>query len=96
MMELKRDDIDTPMIVLIGILSAILLFALIVMLMVWYEYAKDHQFQSKVVAEKPAELSSLVSLQQGNINAYRWVNEASQTVAIPIDIAMQKIISKNQ
>jgi nitrogen fixation-related uncharacterized protein len=95
-MSHPKDDIDTSMIALIGILSAILTFAIIVFVMIWYENVKQYEFERKVVAAKPAELSLLNSEQQEMINAYRWVNEASQTVAVPIDLAKQLVIQENQ
>ncbi|MBN2328839.1 MAG: hypothetical protein JXR73_16990 [Candidatus Omnitrophica bacterium] len=95
--EAKRDDLDAPMIALIGFLSAILLFVLIVALQVVYYVFQENEFNAKVVSQKPAELTRVVSEQQEKLyGPYRWVNEASGVVAIPIDAAMDLIVKENQ
>ncbi len=95
-LESHRDDLNTPMIALIGFLSAILLFVLIIAMQVVYYDIHDAAFNAKVVSQRPAELTKVVTEQQEKLNTYRWVNEASGTVAIPIDVAMNLIIKENR
>jgi len=91
-----RDELNTSLIALIGFLSAILLFGLIVGLQVWYYTFKEQEFSRKVVSQRPAELTQVTAKQQEQLHAYRWVNEASHVVAIPIDRAMELVVKEHQ
>ncbi|HXK92083.1 MAG: hypothetical protein HPY51_04400 [Candidatus Omnitrophica bacterium] len=91
-----RDDLNTSLITLIGFLSAILLFALIVGLQIGYYAFKEREFARKVVNERPAELTQTIAKQQEQLHAYRWVNEASREVAIPIGRAMELVVKEHQ
>ncbi|MFB3785443.1 MAG: hypothetical protein ACE15F_03645 [bacterium] len=91
-----RDDLNTSLIALIGFLSAILLFGLIVGLQVWYYTYQEREFARKVVSQRPAELTQVTAKQQEQLHAYRWVNEASRAVAIPIGRAMELVVKEHQ
>ncbi len=94
--ETNRDDLNTPTIVLIGFLSAILLFVLIIGMQVVYYTFQEVEFNAKVLSQKPAELTRALLEQQEKLNAYRWVNEASGTVAIPIQVAMDRVVKDHR
>lgn len=92
----NRNDLDTPTIVLIGFLSAILLFVLIIGMQVLYYTFQEAEINAKVISQKPAELTRTLLEQQEKLNAYRWVNEASGTVAIPIHAAMDRVVKDHR
>ncbi|MGC9328452.1 MAG: hypothetical protein ACP5I1_12525 [Candidatus Hinthialibacter sp.] len=95
--EAKRDNLNTPMIALLGFFTFIFLFVLIAGLQVIYYVFQEQKFHAEVVLQKPAELTQIVSKQQEILHgSYRWVNKASGVVAIPIDAAMDLIVQENR
>lgn len=91
-----RDNIDTPFIALLGFLSALILFVVIIACIAFYNMYNDAEFYQKVVISRPEELSKVVSDQQNQLLGYRWINDASQIVAIPIDTAMDLVVKELQ
>jgi hypothetical protein len=85
----EKDNVRTPTIALIGFLSAIVVFAIIVLLQVMYYWSIEAQRQIKVIDQPSQQLADLVSRQQAKLNEYRWVDEKQWRVAIPINRAMQ-------
>jgi hypothetical protein len=92
----KYEDVNTPLTVLIGILSALLIFVIIVCLQIGYYRMYEDQYYQKVVTQKSDELIQLTADQQERLYSYRWINEASQAVAIPIDVAMDLVVKDEQ
>lgn len=90
----KQDGINTPMIVVIGFFSALIVFCIFVAALVLFYSTSDAEYERKVVNQKTEELTQLVLDQQEQLYGYRWIDEASQTVAIPIDAAMELTVKK--
>jgi hypothetical protein len=89
-------DPSTSRTVLVGFVGTVLLFVIVVALQALYYTTERSEFEKKVLNEVPEELASLRAKQVENLNAYRWVEKASGVVAIPIDRAMQIIVSESQ
>ena len=88
-----RDDVNTPAIALVGLISALLLFAIIILLQVVFYRLEAQQRYEKDVSQPPAELSNLVHNQQARLAEYRWVDEKKKIVAIPIQRAMELVLA---
>jgi hypothetical protein len=86
------DDVNTPVIALVGFISAILFFAIIVLLEVVFYWAEGEQ-HAKDLNQPPQELATLVHNQQARLAEYRWVDQKKGVVAIPIDRAMELVVA---
>ncbi len=91
-MQQSRDDLNTPKIVLIGIISALLIFIIIVAVQAWFYHYYEQIYQERVVNQESEELKNLRANQQEILNSYRWIDQDNNTVAIPIDRAMELVL----
>jgi len=87
-----REDPNAAMTILVGIVSSILLFAIIVALQALFYEVQDSEVERKMLRQGPAELRILRSDQLEQINTYRWVDQANGVVAIPVDRAMDLMV----
>ncbi|RCS54794.1 hypothetical protein DTL42_06620 [Bremerella cremea] len=85
------DDLNTPMIALIGFLSAVVTFICIIGLQAAYlQYSTTHEAEMRNVPF--SNVDSLVTAQQAKLNSgYSWVNKETKTIAMPIDQAMKVV-----
>lgn len=83
-----------PITVLVGIVSAILLVAVIVLLQAHFYRAEQAENQRKRAAMAPEEFSRLRAEQQALLHAYRWIDPQKSVVAIPIDRAMKLVAAE--
>lgn len=90
------DDVNTPLVAMIGFLSCILIFAIIVALTVLYNSALDREQYAKDTSQPYAELDSLLAAQRIKLVDYRWLDEKNQVVAIPIERAMQLVVDTHR
>ena len=88
-----QNDLNTSVIAVVGLLGAILVFAIIVLLMVVF-YRFEARQQAELYRQPPAEVSNLVAEQQAKLARYRWVNEEEKIVAIPISRAMDLVVAE--
>jgi hypothetical protein len=88
-----RNDINTPAIALVGFISAILFFAIVILLQaIFYQYQSQQRLESGA-SQPPLELTNLVQNQQARLAEYRWVDQKKGVVAIPIDRAMALVVA---
>ncbi len=90
-----QDDLNTPVIAVVGLLSAILLVVIIVLLMVIYYHVETREEYDKNFSRAPAELGNLVAKQQATLASFRWVDRQKQIVAVPIDRAMGLVVAED-
>ncbi len=90
----RYDDVNTPVIAAIGLLGAILIFAIILLLVVVFYHADARERVEKHFGAPPAELSNLVADQQAELASYRWVDEKKGIVAIPINRAKELVLEE--
>ncbi len=85
------DDLNTPMIALVGFLSAIVTFICIIGLQAAYlQYATNHEAEKRDVRLEAVE--SILSAQKAKLNSgYGWVNKETKTISMPIDQAMKVV-----
>ena len=88
-----RDDVNTPVIAMVGLISALLFFASIILLEVMFYHMEAQQRFEKDVSQPFPELTALVQRQQAKLADYRWVDEKKGIVAIPIDRAMELVVA---
>jgi hypothetical protein len=88
-----RNDVNTPVIAMVGFLSAILFFAIVVFLEVLF-YRTEAQQRTVDNAVPAQELTTLVQNQQARMAEYRWVDQKKGQVAIPIHRAMELVVAE--
>ncbi len=86
------DDVDTPMIALVGITSAVFLFVLIIALLAWFNATEQRELRQKIVEPPNEKLEQLDAKQLESINVYRLVDPKKGVIAIPIDRAMDLVL----
>ncbi len=80
--------------VLVGIISAIMLFVVVVLLQALFYRVERGEARRKVEAVVPEELTRLRALQLDQLNSYRWVDQAAGVTAIPIDQAIRLVVQE--
>ncbi len=88
----KYDDLNTPMIAIVGFVSAIFTFVAIVGFQAAYYYVESGVEIAKARAVGPAKNETILAEQRGKLASYAWVDRDHQQVAIPIDVAMSLIL----
>jgi len=83
---------NTTLTALVGVVFAIVLFALVVFLQAFFYRAEEGENARKVVAVAPEELSQLRAQQLETLHSYRFIDPKAGVVAIPIDRAMDLVV----
>ena len=86
---MRYDDPDVPASAIVGIIGAILLFAIIVALQALFYSMEEEELARKVYDQPYEALQELDADQLETLNSYGWVSEADGIVHIPIDRAME-------
>jgi len=89
-----QDELRASPIVIVGVVSSILLFVLVVGISGLFLYWQKEAATEKSSPLMPEELRRLKSQQMGEINSYRWISEKDGVVRIPIDRAMQLVVTE--
>lgn len=91
------DDLNTPMIALIGFVSAFLVFACIFALQAAYLQFAYNVDQAKVVDVRYHETESMLDAQRAKLNTnYQWADRNAQTIIMPIEQAMRVVAEEYQ
>ena len=88
------DDVNTPLIAYVGVMSVILLVVIIVALQVVYYWYAGRQQTADEFIQAPAELGSLLAEQQASLTSYRLIDPQKQVVGIPIGRAMDLVVTE--
>jgi len=90
----KPEDLNTPAIVVVGLIASILVFAVVVLLMVVFYQVQAEQDYEKYVSRPPSQLTNIASRQKEKLVSYGWIDEEKQVVHIPIDRAMEIVLEE--
>lgn len=93
---MRYDDPNVAASAVVGIISAILLFVIIVVLQAFFYRAERSELEKKVYSQPYQMLQQLDADQLELLNSYGWVNEAEGVVRIPIERAMDVIAAEAQ
>ncbi|MDP9173044.1 MAG: hypothetical protein M3O30_04155 [Planctomycetota bacterium] len=91
-----KQEVNIPLVLTIGVVSAIVLIVAIVGTQAWYDNDVAAEFAAKSDQYPNTALNDLKGGQKANISAYRWIDEKNQVVAIPIEAAMQVIVDTHE
>lgn len=88
------DDLNTPMIALVGFVSAIVTFVCIFGLQAAYlQYDRGLQ-QAKVIDVRLEQVESAIASQKSQLASYGWINREEGVVKLPIDRAMDVVVNE--
>lgn len=88
----ERDPKASPAAV-VGVVFAVATFVLIVLLQ-WFFYSTEQAETQQKMAAAPEERAQLETKQQEQLHGYRWVDKSGQVISIPIDLAMQRVVTE--
>lgn len=91
--EVGGGDPNTPTLVLVGIVGAILTFVAIVGVQALF-YNAENQASRIINADDSSLASRLRAEQLETINTYRWKDREKGIVTIPIDRAMDLVVER--
>jgi hypothetical protein len=94
-MAAAKDEMNTPLIVTIGVLFVVLTFVLIILLQVYFYKAQAKEYTRKVIEPKSAALSSHLADQTAELHSYRWIDQQKGIVGIPIERAMELVVAES-
>jgi hypothetical protein len=86
-----NDDPHTSGTVVVGVVGAILVFAVIVALQALFYNVESAETVSKVYDVGPDQLNLLRADQLERLHSYRWIDHEQGVVGIPIDLAMKLV-----
>jgi hypothetical protein len=92
----RYDTIDTPKIVVVGFLSAIVTFVVILGAQAVYFAADRVETKVKAANAAPTALTDGLTQQQNRMAGYGWVDPAKGIVNIPVNDAMRLVIEEQQ
>lgn len=91
-MTAARENLDTGMILTIGVLLVVLTFVLILLVQGWFYKAQTDEHQEKVVAPRAEQLASALAEQQEALHSYRVIDEQAGRYGIPVERAMELVV----
>ena len=93
---MRYDDPNVAASAVVGIISAILLFVIIVVLQAYFYSAEQSELERKVYTQPYEALQKLDANQLELLNSYGWVSEGDGVVHVPIDRAMELVAAENE
>ncbi len=93
-MPASSRDMNIPVLATLGIVSTILVFVIIVATQAWFQYEVGREHEVKVILRPNPELNRQRLEQLAKLEGYRVVDAQKQTVAIPIERAMQETVKR--
>ena len=93
---MRYDDPNVAASAVVGIISAILLFVIIVVLQAFFYGAEQRELEKKVYSQPYQALQQLDAKQLELLASYGWVSEAEGLVRVPIERAMELVVADGQ
>lgn len=90
----KRDDLNTPVIALVGLIGTIGVLVVIVLLTVIYYQVEARQDYEKNISRPAVEFAKLTADQQGLLASYGWIDQEKGIARIPISRAMELVVDE--
>lgn len=92
----RETDPNAPLVALVGVVAAILLFVVIVGLQALFYRQEALERVRKGSTVRPPELAHRLAEQQELLHAYRLLDPGSGTVAIPLERARDLVAKRSQ
>ena len=88
---MRYDDPNVAASALVGIISAIGLFVIIVLLQTWFYRAEEDERFRKVYSQPYQELQKVDNDQLERLGSFGWISEGDGVAHIPIEQAMKLV-----
>jgi len=92
----RYDDPNVAASAVVGIISAILLFVIIVMLQAVFYRAEQRELAKKVYSQPFEALQQLDATQLEQLNSYGWISQPDGVVHLPIERAMELMAAESE
>ena len=92
---MRYDDPNVPLSAVIALVSALLLFVLIVVLQAVFYNMQTAEMDRKVYSQRSEALASAEAAQLEQLATYGWADEAGGVVRIPIERAMELVAAEH-
>ena len=86
------DGLNTPVIAVVGFVSVVLTFALIVAVQVLYYRMSAAETDRKVIAVRAEGADEKLAQQDAKLARYGWVDRAKGRVVVPVERAMELVV----
>lgn len=93
---MANDDVNTPLVAIVGLIGGILIFVVVMLLTVFYQAGLTRQQYATDLSPPYPELENVLASQRTKLANYRWVDEKNSVVAIPIDRAMPLVVRQQR
>ena len=93
---MRYDDPNVAASAVVGIISAILLFVIIVMLQAVFYRAEQRELAKKVYSQPFEALQQLDATQLEQLNSYGWISQPEGVVHLPIERAMELMAAESE
>jgi hypothetical protein len=80
----------------VGVISAIFLFVIIVLLQAWFYSAAEDERYRKIYSQPYQELQKTDNEQLERLGSYGWVSEGDGVAHIPIEHAMSLVAGESE
>lgn len=87
-----RQDVNAPLLITIGAISAILVLVIVVGVQAWFTNEEDQEIAKKYEDAPNVWLDNLRLEQKTKLQGERWINRDQKIIQIPIDQAMDLIV----
>jgi len=84
------------MLATVGSICTILLILVLVGLQSWFYSERDELANEKLAASENRDLKALHLEQEETLNSYRAISTEDNQYAIPIDVAMQRVVEQHR
>ncbi len=88
---MRYDDPNVAASAVVGVISAIALFVIIVLLQTWFYRAEEDERYRKVYSQPYQELQKVDNEQLERLGSFGWISEGDGVAHIPIEHAMQLV-----
>lgn len=88
-------DPKAGLIGVIGVVGAVLVVTIVVWLQAVFYRVEEAETRRKLYGQAPERLARLRAEQQGELHSYGWVDEKAGVVRVPIDRAMDLVVSES-
>lgn len=93
-MAAAKDDLNVPLIIVVGALFVILTFVTIVLLQAYFFKEQAAEYTRKAIETRSEELASVQAEQLAELQGYRWIDRNKGVVGIPIERAMELVAAE--
>ena len=93
---MRYDDPNVAASAVVGVISAIGLFVIIVLLQTWFYRAEEDERYRKVYSQPYQELQKVDNEQLERLGSFGWISEGDGVAHIPIEQAMKIIAEESK